>query len=226
MKYVLFICLFAVGCTVVSRRDGEKSPTEVSLHDDKAELDKERQNLRKDVPPEVKAQNDDLAAILELMKSDTVQPSSLRARFFSLAERRRRDFRKETDSQRAQFNKSEAQKRKEFMRKQKEERTEFKEKADRYKYDRERTKEFYDQTEMKRRDYFDEERDRRKDFESEMRQKREDFNSRMRDWQLEFTDALRSYDERWKQKGARSEPTSKSVVPTDGFEQKSLESGQ
>jgi hypothetical protein len=226
MRFLVVTSLLLSGCAISHHRGGQNDSTEVSLKSDLTEVERNRSELRKDIPVVTQGQNDDLAVILNLMKDDNLPPQSIRTRYLRHVEKVRRDFRKQTDDLRSQFNKAEKDNRKEFLDDLAEEKDDFKKDIAGEKYDREKSKEFYAKIEYKRKEYFDNERDRRKDFESNMKQLRDDFSSRMRDWQLQFNDSIKIYEQRLKEKNSNKTSNSGGFAVPENQQQQSLEAGQ
>ena len=68
MKHVLMFILVIsfVGCSNASKQSNESMSEEVSLKADRSEYDQ----LRKDMPAEVRKENDELAGILQMLRSE------------------------------------------------------------------------------------------------------------------------------------------------------------
>lgn len=167
--------------------------SEVSLTSDQKAVE----DLRKNVPPEKRKENDELAIILSLMGEIKLEPSTIREKYDRLMRKRREDFRRTQQKEREVYSREERKRREEFLATQKKERDAFKAR----KADREATQNFFAEQELKRKDFFANEREKRSEFESSSREKNNDFNANMREWQQTFTQELRVYSQRhreWK----------------------------
>ena len=159
---------------------------EVSLKEDRSHLEE----LRKEIPAEVKRDNDEIALFLNLMAQETSSPEKIRDKWYKLTRDRRSKFDKQMNKLREAYNKKERVDREAFQKDQKQTRENF---VSRGKHKREEQKEFYDEQDGKRREYFAEERDRRRDFESDMQEKRKDYEDYMREKNNRFNDEYRAY---------------------------------
>lgn len=195
---------------------GEQS---LSLQKDREHLDK----LRKDIPEEVKSENDDLAYLLKLFEDPKKKPSRIRNSFNDTIRKARKKNQKKFKKLRKEFKKKEKKNRKDFLKKQKEERNKFM--AD--KPDREKSREFYNEQSAKRREYFADQRDKRKDFESEVRSQKKDFDVFLRDKRKQFDDHYRAFIKeqqaaRRAEKQARKKASSKKYRPTITTKEKQM----
>jgi hypothetical protein len=182
-----------VGCAVSSKRaelqDADEKPVgvadEVSLRADRSELNE----LRKDVPDEIKKSNDELALVLSLMKDGTEEPSKVRDRFNTAVRKKREKFDKQINKRREDFTKTERKNREDFLKQAKADRESF----TRKKHASDERKEFFDDQDTKRRDFFSDQQDKRKEFESQATEDRRTFEDYMREQTNNFNQELRAY---------------------------------
>lgn len=192
--YIILITVFFAVSSFGASRDNKETPSneveplaeqELSLKKDREHLDK----LRKDIPEDVKRDNDDLAYILKLFEDPNKKPSRIRGKFNDTIRKARKKNQKKFKKLRKEFTKKEKKARKDFLKKQKEERNKFM--AD--KPDKEKSREFYNDQTAKRREYFADQRDKRKDFESEVRSQKKEFDLFLRDKRKQFDDHYRAF---------------------------------
>jgi hypothetical protein len=196
-RVVLSILLvLGQGC---SSSDDKKGPAtsqelqeEVRLKADRTQLDE----LRKEIPDDVKTENDELAFSLNLTADGNKAPHEVWSKFNDAARKRRESYDKTERKVRDEFNKNEKKKRDDFLAAQKKKRDDFF--SDKPTSD-ERNR-FSNDQDSKRREYFDEERDRRKDFESEVRQKRADFEAYLREKRSAFDNEMKAYSKTFYEK--------------------------
>ena len=194
----------ASGCGAFDKRNSEKAkqeaaaktaaeassaqiPDEVSLKEDRAELDE----LRKDIPEDVKRENDEIAFILKNMATMEEEPSKVRDRFQTALRKRREKMDKTLRKERETFTSNERSKRDEFLTKLKEEREDFSSK----KPDAKERKKFFDKQESDRKEYFSEQSDKRKDFESNITERRKTFEDYVREQSNKFNQEHRAYSQ-------------------------------
>lgn len=202
MKYrLLFLSFFAAACASSHKtpdnvyRQGEEGRP---LVDDKYSLQADRQameQLRSQVPPEKKRENDELALILGLMNETKKSPSEIRNQFDSMLRKKRSMFDKDMTKEREAFTKEERKKREEFLKSQRDQRETF----NHEKHSREERAEFFKELDQKRAEFFSVERDRRGDFESDVRERRKNFEDYAREKQNEFNQEHRSYSKRYEE---------------------------
>lgn len=164
--------------------------TEVSLKEDRAQL----AEMRKEVPEEKKQENDELALILQTMKSDTYlgqdkDPHKVREDFDHILRKRRSKFDQEVQKLRDDYNKAERKNREEFTKAQQDERAEFLKK----KVKTEERKEFYEDQDGKRKEYFANEKEKRAEFESSMTEKRRNYEDHVREVTNKFNQEHKAY---------------------------------
>lgn len=248
-----FISLAIVACSNASKRSAESSNSdEVSLKADRSEFDQ----LRKDMPAEVRKENDELAGILQLLRNpngEYERPEKIRERFSKIMRDKRERNDKQFRHEREDYNRLEKDKRAEFTETQKSEKEDFL--GD--KPSSEKRKRFFDRQEEKRARFYDDSREKRRSFEAEIstrrrnfedynREKTNLFNAELRNYQKEFDERRKGEDlkKRMEQKGAstsapKSQPVSQPNLsgptgdePSDEFNQmptsnsKKIESGE
>jgi hypothetical protein len=166
------------------------STSEVSLKDDQRSIEE----LRANIPPEVRAENDALKETLSLLGEVKLPPQKHREKFDRQMREIREKGRKARQKEREQFSKNERTKREKFLKEMKEARTAYMKRNVKSRDDR---KEFFDNQDLKRKEYFDQERDARKEFDSTARQQESDANAFHREKTEEFRKELRSYTDRY-----------------------------
>ena len=191
---LVLLCLWSsymlIGTSCASSEDYETSTGyEVSIADDKSEIE----DLRKNIPKEKRLRNDQLKELLKLMGVVKDSPSRIRSKFNNIHRKRRDHFRKSTAKRRAQFRKAEKLARDRYLKKAKKKRDEFTKRV----RDKDERKAFFAEQDQARKEYFDEERDRRKEFEAVARQKSKDFYAEQREQRREFSAELRVYTKRY-----------------------------
>lgn len=175
-------------------------PDELSLRADRSALDE----ARKDISEEKRRDNDEVAAILQLMNSKgDQQPGEIRDRFNKALRDRRERNDKSLRKRREDFTKVERRGRDAFLGKAKEERESF----TKDKHTADERKRFFDDQDQSRRDYFASEADKRKDFESELTEARKTFEDYAKEKTDQFNQESRAYStdyyERKKQENLR-----------------------
>lgn len=243
---VAFISLVVIGCSNAEKRTAETSNSdEVSLKADRSEFDQ----LRKDMPAEVRKENDELAAILQLLKNpngEYERPEKIRERFSKIMRDKRERNDKQFRQEREDYNRLEKDKRAEFTETAKSEKEDFL--SD--KPSSEKRKRFFDKQEEKRERFYDDVREKRRSFEAEISTRRKNFedynrektnlfNAELRNYQREFDEHRKGQDlkKRMEQKGATvkpppvSQPDLSGSIEQDEFNQmptdnsKKIESG-
>lgn len=162
---------------------------EVSLAADRQELDQ----LRKDLPDDVKKQNDELALVLSFLKDGDEDPNKLRDRFQAALRKKRETVDKAQRRRREDFTRAEREARENFNANQKAEREDFLS----GKRDSAARKKFFETQDEKRRRFYADSQERRKDFEAQVNEERRDFESLVREKTNFFTQEWRGYRERW-----------------------------
>ncbi|GEM_PF-3987690 len=206
-QFWVSLCVFAMatsmGCAVKTvDRGGESSSesaggatqdpmrsSEISLAADRKELDQ----LRQEMPDDVKKQNDELALVLSFLKDGDEDPNKLRDRFQTALRKKREAVDKNHRRRREDFNRSEREAREKFTAEQKAGREDFlgrrRSSADQKRY--------LEGQEEKRRRFYADAQERRKDFEAQITEERRDFESLVREKTNFFNQEWRGYRERW-----------------------------
>ncbi|MES2855719.1 MAG: hypothetical protein V4692_07645 [Bdellovibrionota bacterium] len=182
-------------CAVKSKRaelqDADDQPVgvadEMSLKADRTELDE----LRKDIPEDLKKENDELALVLSMMKDGTEEPGKVRDRFNTAVRKKREKSDKLMRKQREDFTKLERKTRDEFLKTQKSEREKFVDKAKKRSSDERR--DFFNEQDTKRRDFFSNQSDSRREFESKITEDRKTFEDYVREQTNRFNQEHRAY---------------------------------
>lgn len=187
------------GCASRQGSSREDLSKEVSLKDDKAQI----AELRKDIPDDIKKENDELGLILKMFGSMKDEPSSIREKWSRETRKLRDDFERTARQNREHRAADVKNKREKFLEVLKAEREEFA----KGKHTSDERGRFFDQADHKRRDYFSEEREQSDRFESELRNRRQDFNDEMRKLQgqfdQEYRDYVKTFDEQRREKEKR-----------------------
>jgi hypothetical protein len=201
MKFTLIlIVLFAASaCQMQSKRGseakGESYPGLVdpkySIAKDRADLDEIRQNL----PPEVKKQNDEKALMADLMGEVKYPPDVVREKFSTLVRKKRDLFNKDMTRAREEYSKVEKKTRDEFLKKLESDRNDFLNS----KPDRDKRADFFNDQDETRRTFFAEQREKRDEYESDVRDKRKNFEDYVKEKNDEFNAELKDYSARWKE---------------------------
>lgn len=156
-----------------------------SLSEDRAKFDE----LRKDVPTESRARNDEKALYMEWMAEYQRDPSDIRSKFSALVSKKRENFNKDMNKIRDEYNKEETKKKDAFNKALTEERNEIKDKS----VSREKRTEMYNDIDSKRKEFYSQLRDDRESFESDYRQKRKDFEEYIKEKSDNFYAELKEY---------------------------------
>lgn len=156
-----------------------------SLIEDRAKFDE----LRKEVPTETKARNDEKALYMEWMAGYQREPSDIRSKFSSLVSKKRENFNKDMAKIRDEYNKSETKKKEAFNKELASERAEIKDQ----KMSREERTEAYGKIDSKRKDFYAQLREDRDSFEADYRQKRKDFEEYIKERTDIFNGELKEY---------------------------------
>ncbi len=203
---IFTLCLLgvlAVSCQIKTARTDE-SPAKplvdpkYSISKDRAELDE----LRENIPAEIKKKNDETALKADWMAELKYEPSVVREKVSTMARKKRDLFNKDIGKKREAFNKVERKTREEFLKNLEKERKDFLDQ----KKDREKRTEFFEEQDEKRRDYFAEQKDKREDFEADLREERKDYEDYAKEKNDEFNAEIKEYTNRWnaKQKAIQS----------------------
>lgn len=183
---ILFVCTQALASSSEPKEeDVDTSSQELSLKQDRAELDE----LRKEVPEDIKQSNDDMAFILKLFENKARKPSKIRSQFTKVYNRTRKKKQKEFKKERNQFTKAEKKRRKAFQKQAKKKRQEFLD-SDPEKDDK---KEYFAEERVRQKEFYNDERDKRKEFEADLRARRKEFDDYLKDRRKDFDDRLRQF---------------------------------
>lgn len=211
MRPILFLMLAwsLVSCSAPERKNSYSSgDSSRPVVDEKYSLTADRQKLdqmRAEVPPERKKENDELALILQLTGEVKKEPSDIRSKFDSLIRKKRELFDKDMKKEREVFTKKEKKERDDFLKDQAQRRENF----NRQKFSKEVRDTFYKESEARRLEYFANERERRSDFESDMRDKRKNFEDYIKEKNNEFNQEYRSYSRRFEEMKRKKKEASK-----------------
>lgn len=185
-----------------------------SVVDEKYRLSADRQALekmREEIPPEKRAENDEIAFTMQLMAEYKRSPTDVRSKFDEALRKKRDKFQKDTQKERDEFTNKERKDREEFLKSLEHERTDFL----RLKRKSDERKEFFDQQDEARKTYFQTQRERRDDFESHITEKRKNFEDYAREKRDEFYEQWRSYQKKYDeyQKEKAKEKESPATAP-------------
>lgn len=200
MKKTFCISLFFLAACASSSKDPNvyKSGEDRPLVDDKYSLQADRKSLddlRAQIPPDRKRENDELALIMGLMAETKRPPAEIRSQFDSVLRKKRELFNKDLQKERETFTKEERKKREDFLKAQQQNRDLF----NKQKHFRDEKNEFYKAADEKRSEFFSVERDKRQDFESDVRERRKSFEDYVREKQNEFNQEHRAYNKRYEE---------------------------
>lgn len=178
--YLLFVLMVCACQQTSSQPNVEPDKTSGSkvnapLVDEKYSIKEDREQfeeLRKNVPPDQRRQNDELATMESFFADIKKSASDVRSRFQKLTSKKRDLFNKDMTKKRETFVKNERKNREDFVKKIEKERQTYS--ADK-KQTREQRKEFFDQHDLKRKDFFSAQKEKRDEFEADMRDARKNF---------------------------------------------------
>ncbi len=197
--------LFALAssCSAFDKRNSEKEkqeaaakaaaapstqiPDEVSLKEDRAQLDE----LRKDIPEDVRRDNDEVAFILKNMATMEEEASKVRDRFNTAVRKRRDKMDKQLRKEREDFSKTERSTREDFLKKLQSEREDF----NSSKRDSKERKKFFDKQDGVRKEFFADQSEKRKDFEGNVTERRKAFEDYVREQSNKFNQEHRAYSQ-------------------------------
>lgn len=163
----------------------ESSAQELSLKQDREALNE----LRKDIPEDVKRENDDLAFILKLFDDKSRKPGRIRSQFNKIYNRTRKQKQREFKQERKEYTRAEKKRRKAYLSEAKKKRKAFLATD----ADKEAKKEFFADERTARRDFFSDEKEKRKDFESDIRARQKEFDNFLKDRRKDFDDRFRQF---------------------------------
>lgn len=153
------------------------------------------EELRKEVPPNKKEENDELAFLEQLFLNPLKNPSEIREQFNKGLRKKRDSLSQDLQRSRENFVKIERKERDSFSRKTQEKREQFK----LQKPDRERTKEFYDELDLERKDFNAAQKDKRDLFEAQTQEARKNFDDYSKEKQTDFNVRLKVFQEKQKE---------------------------
>ncbi len=200
LSYALLLIFSLVACAHEAAKDakldqppGNRPRDELSLKADRSALDEER----KQIPPETKRSNDEMALILQLMQTNDLgemqEPSKIRDRFDKVVRDKRTKIDREIQKNRDEFGRNEKLTRDQFFATLKTSRETFAKE----KHDSETRSQFFSDQDQKRRDFVSDQQEKRNTFESDTREKRKDFEDYIRERQNSFNEEYRSYSKRY-----------------------------
>lgn len=162
---------------------------EFSLKADRSQFDE----LRKEIPDEIRRENDELAFVRSLMADGDQEPAKIRERYYKAVRDRREKFTKAQRKLREEFTKKERNERESFLKQLKAEREQFMKRVKARKVSREEQKDFFDEIEARRRDFFNDQRDNRNEFEARQTEQRRAFEAYINERNQLFNQELREY---------------------------------
>lgn len=164
---------------------------EYSLTSDRSAFD----DARKDIPEEIKKQNDEVAMIMSYIVRDSEEePNRLRDRFTTALRKRREASDKDLNRAREGFSKNEKKTRDAFLAKSKSEREDFLKTKKLSSDDRKR---FFDDQDDHRKVFFADQQEKRKDFEALVMDRRKATEDKTREQQNAFNQEWRAYQTRY-----------------------------
>lgn len=202
----LGVLTIILACTQKAKKVDTTAPIpmneELSLKADRSQLEE----LRKEVPADVKKGNDELAAILGMLNTGyEEEPSKIRDRFNKAIRDRRQKMDKQLRREREDYTRAEKKRREEYQKKQKAERDEFLRK----KRSQEERRDFFSDQDTKRREFQADEREKRNEFEATVLERRKTFEDYAREKTNFFNGEIRNYtkeyDERRRAKSLQSD---------------------
>ncbi|MEI7973830.1 MAG: hypothetical protein WCH11_05635 [Bdellovibrio sp.] len=174
-----------------SRHVGSDSPDqELRIAQDRTHL----LQLRGNIPPEKRLENDEKAFDLNLLSNSSRNPEEIRSVFDQEMRKKREKFQKAIDQERKLYSQNEKTQRQDFLKDIEKERRSF----SRSRSSSQEKSEFQRAQNDRRRDFFAKEREDRADFESDLRARRKDFDDLMKARQSGFYQELRAFSQRAK----------------------------
>lgn len=156
------------------------------------------EELRKDIPEEQKAENDEVALFAGWMSEVRWTPAEVRSKFDSLYRKKREVFEKDIKKSREEFNKNQATSKKDFLKNMDEQSAEIKNK----KMDSKERKSRLDEISVSRKEFYTDQKGKRDEFEFGIREKRKEFEDYLRSKRNEFDQEWRSYNKRYQEQKA------------------------
>lgn len=201
-RSIKLIFLFSICClsnfSTSKVHAGEAQLSAPGLVDDKYSLKADLEalaELRKNIPPEKRKENDEKAFMDQMMDDLSKSPSEIRGKFFSILSKKRDIFSKDMSKIRQDFTNKQHKARDLFIKEQSEARKEFLEK----KVSPEERRSFYSDLEGKRKDFYSMQREKRDEFEADIRDKRKNFEDYIRAKTDEFNQRHRDFTKRYEE---------------------------
>jgi hypothetical protein len=169
---------------------GTSPDQELRIAQDRSHLEQ----LRENIPPERRLENDEKAFDLNLLSNLSRNPEEIRSVFDREMRKKREKFQKAIDQERKLFSQTEKSQRQDFLKALEKERRSF----SKSRNSSEERSEFQREQNDRRRDFFAKERENRADFESDLRARRKDFDDAMKARQSGFYQELRAFSQRAK----------------------------
>ena len=151
------------------------------------------EELRGQIDPGKKEENDELAFMLQWMAEPRIPPADVRRKFDQAVSRSRNRFQKDERKSREEFVRRERKDREDFNREQDSRRKAF----NSGKPDRDKSREFYAELDRQRKEFNSSQREKRDTFEELQRDRRKNFDSYIREKTSEFTQEHRAYGRRY-----------------------------
>lgn len=196
---LLIAAILAVACSHSSKNQSENaaenSSDEISLKADRTEYDQ----MRKDIPSEVRKENDELAGLLQLLRrpdGEYEKPEKIRERFNKIMREKRERMDKQFRREREDFGRLEKDQREEMTERQKKERDDFL--GD--KPSSEAKKKFFEKQQDKRGRFYEDAREKRRSFEAQISTRRRDFEDYVREKTNLFNQEYRNYQKEYEER--------------------------
>lgn len=199
-------------------QNSESNPV---LVDEKYSLKKDREafeQLRKEIPANVRAENDEKALMDNLMSDLNVPPSEVRSRFSSLLSKKRDTFQKDMTKKREEFSGTLTKEREAFSEDQSQKRKVLsgrkmtsEEKSSAYEQLENRRKDFYSRQQERRDEFEDQVREQRKNFEDYVKSKQDEFNQRHTDYTVRYQENIKNMADVKKQKAEAAKKMQQSL---------------
>lgn len=194
----ILIPLALSACSSTEKRDNQyvRRDDSAPLVDEKYSLRADREKMeehRREVPAERRAENDEMAYVLQLFQEVKAPPQDIRSKFDSALRKKREALNRDLQKERENFTKEERRNRDRFLKNQKDERDAFLS----AKPAKDQREEFFKDQDEKRREFFSDEREKRNDYESDVRERRKSFEDYAREKNNEFNQEYRAYVRRY-----------------------------
>ncbi|MGE3972945.1 MAG: hypothetical protein AB7F59_00310 [Bdellovibrionales bacterium] len=209
----VMLVIFMVGLLGCSSR--AKKPALASEMGTEFKLKKDRSDmeaLRKDIPEEIRAHNDESAYLINLFQDKQKNPQDISNKFNSDVRRKRDEFSKWERQKREEYTRQEVRRREDYMSESKKKREDSSVKSLK---SQERSR-FFQDLEVNRRQFFSGESDARRNFESELKQIRSDFEAEMKDLRSRYDHEYKAYSQAYNEKKKTNPSTGYSLSPTTG----------